>query len=270
MRHKYSISAICKVLKINRSILYYKQKEKPLDITLETKIKQIFDENRKAYGTRKIKYKLAEDGIVVSRRRISKIMQKLGLVSCYIKHRPRQKKVKCNEDNCPNLLNREFDRDNTLDVVVSDLTYVSVAGKWHYICLLIDLWNREIIGWSVGRYKNAELVKQAFYRISYPLSHINIFHTDRGNEFKNKVIDEVITSFDIKRSLSKKGTPLDNAVIESTNHILKTEFVYQNRFQTLAELETKLFDYVHWYNNIRIHGSIGYVTPIAYRQTHAF
>ena len=197
-------------------------------------------------------------------------MRKLGLVSCYIKHRPKQSKIKCNEDNYPNILNRNFDRGSTLDVVVSDLTYVSVAGRWHYVCLLIDLWNREIIGWSVGRRKDAELVKQAFYRINYPLSDINIFHTDRGNEFKNRLIEEIVTTFNIKRSLSKKGTPLDNAVIESTNHILKTEFVYQNKFQTLMELETKLFDYIHWYNNIRIHGSIGYTTPIAYRQTHTF
>lgn len=255
-------------MKINRSILYYKPKPKPIELGLETRIKQIFNENRNVYGARKIKYKLAEAGILVSRRKISKLMQKLGLSSCYIKHRPKQSKTKCNEDNCPNILNRQFHRDNTLDVVVSDLTYVSVAGKWHYVCLLIDLWNREIIGWSVGRYKNAELVKQAFYRVNYALSSINIFHTDRGNEFKNKLIEEIMLTFKIKRSLSAKGTPLDNAVIESTNHILKTEFIYQNKFQTLSELEVKLFDYIHWYNHIRIHGSIGYVTPIAYRQAH--
>lgn len=154
LRTKYSISAICKVLGINRSIIYYKSKGQLPNLALEAKIRQIFNENRRAYGTRKIKCKLAEEGIVVSSRRIGQIMQKLGLVSCYIKHRPKQGKRKCNEDNCPNILSRKFDRDNTLDVVVSDLTYVSVAGKWHYICLLIDLWNREIIGWSVGRHKS--------------------------------------------------------------------------------------------------------------------
>ncbi len=195
-------------------------------------------------------------------------MQKLGLVSCYIKHRPKQGRRKCNEDNCPNTLSRKFDRDNTLDVVVSDLTYVSVAGKWHYICLLIDLWNREIIGWSVGRHKNAKLVKAAFSRVSYPLSAINIFHTDRGNEFKNKLIEDVINTFNIKHSLSAKGTPLDNAVNESTNHILKTEFVYQNKFASLENLQLELFDYIHWYNNIRIHGSIDYMAPTAYRKVH--
>lgn len=195
-------------------------------------------------------------------------MQKLGLISCYVKHKPHTKKSHCNEDELPNLLDRRFDRGKTLDVVVSDLTYVSVAGRWHYICLLIDLWNREIIGWSVGKHKNAELVKQAFSRISYPLTSINIFHTDRGNEFKNQLIEDVIFAFGIKRSLSAKGTPLDNAVNESTNHILKTEFVYQNKFDSLDQLELMLSDYIHWYNHIRIHGTIGYIAPIAYRQMH--
>lgn len=224
--------------------------------------------NRKAYGTRKIKHKLAEEDIIASRRKIGHIMQKLGLVSCYIKHKPRTKKLHCNEDQIPNLLDRQFRRDTTMDVVVSDLTYVSVAGKWHYICLLVDLWNREIIGWSVGKNKDAKLVKAAFSRVTYPLTAINIFHTDRGNEFKNRLIEDVISAFAIKRSLSAKGSPLDNAVIESTNHILKTEFIHQNRFTSLEELELKLFDYIHWYNHIRIHGTIGYTTPITYRQTY--
>ena len=78
-----------------------------------------------------------------------------------------------------------------------------VQGKWNYICLIIDLFNREIIGYAVGKNKNAELVYKAFGTIKTNLNNINIFHTDRGNEFKNKIIDEVLTTFNIDRSLSK-------------------------------------------------------------------
>lgn len=233
---------------------------------LEDKIQQIFSANRRAYGTRKIKHKLAEEGLIVSRRKIGEIMRKLGLVSSYVKHKPQSRKHSCNEENLPNLLNRQFERETTLDVVVSDLTYVSINGRWCYICLLVDLWNREIIGWSVDRRKDAKLVRAAFSRIPYSLSRINVFHTDRGSEFRNQLIEDVIATFGIKRSLSRKGTPLDNAVIESTNHILKTEFIYQHQFTSLAELETELFDYVYWYNHKRIHSTIGYLSPIAYRQ----
>lgn len=238
------------------------------DIKLESEIMRIFRESRGNYGTRKIRVKLSKVGITASRRKIGQIMVKLGLVSNYIKHRPKQKKAKCNDDDYPNILNREFNREESLDIVVSDLTYVKIAGTWHYICLIVDLWNREIVGFSAGRNKTAELVYKAFESISYPLSRINIFHTDRGSEFKNQLIDDVIEKYDLKRSLSKKGTPLDNAVIESTNHILKTEFIHQHHFTSLTELQLLLFDYVHWYNCKRIHSAIDYMTPIDYRRRH--
>ena len=237
------------------------------DLKLEFEIMRIFGESRGNYGTRKIRVKLKEVGIVASRRKIGQIMDKHGLVSNYIKHRPKQKKVKCNEDDCPNVLNREFNRDNSLDVVVSDLTYVRVAGTWNYICLIEDLWNREIVGFATGRNKTAELVYEAINTIPYNLNRINIFHTDRGNEFKNKLIDNVIKNFNLKRSLSTKGTPLDNAVIESTNHILKTEFIKPHgEFSSLKELKTLLYDYIHWYNYERLHGSLDYISPIQYRR----
>lgn len=88
-------------------------------------------------------------------------------------------------------------------------------GKWHYICLLINLFNREIVGYSAGDKKDADLVYEALVTSKINLSKIKIFHTDRGNEFKNKIIDEVLEAFDIKCSLSKKGCPYDSAVAEA-------------------------------------------------------
>ena len=129
----------------------------------------------------------------------------------------------------------------------------------------MDLWNREIVGYVAGKNKTSELVYKAFSKIPYDLNKINIFHTDRGNEFKNKMIDELIETFQIKRSLSKKGCPYDNAVAKATYKIIKTEFAYNRRFENFEELERELFDYVNWYNNIRIHGSLDYQSPIHYR-----
>lgn len=109
------------------------------------------------------------------------------------------------------------------------MTYVRVAGKWNYICIILDLHNREIIGYSSGARKDAMLVYQAFSTIKHSLNDIMIFHTDRGNEFKNNTIDGLIDTFNIKRSLSKKGCPYDNAVAEATFKVVKTEFVYPIR-----------------------------------------
>lgn len=257
---------MCKTLKVSRALVYYERKNKRIDKKLEEEIIRIFKESRNNYGSRKIKVKLEELGYQVSLRRIRKMMNLNGLISNYTVKQFKVQKSSCNEEQIANILNREFNRENQLDVIVSDLTYVNVLGKWNYICLILDLWNREIIGYAAGVHKNAELVYKAFRKIPYDLNKINIFHTDRGNEFKNKIIEELIEAFGIKRSLSKKGCPYDNAVAEATYKIIKTEFAYNRRFSSFEELERELFDYVNWYNHIRIHGSLDYKTPVVYRQ----
>ena len=256
---------MCKTLKISRSLVYYKHKTKSCDSKVENEIIDIFKDSRNNYGTRKIKRKLDKKGHKISRRRISRIMKKYGLVSNYTLKQYKVHSSKCNEDKVSNIVNREFNRDKALDVVVSDLSYVNVNGKWNYICILIDLYNREIIGHSAGKTKGADLVSKAFSRVQSPLDRIKILHTDRGNEFKNKAIDNILTTFDIDRSLSKKGCPYDNAVAEATFKVFKTEFAFNKIFKNFEELEYLLFDYVNWYNNHRIHGSLDYLTPVEYR-----
>lgn len=256
---------MCKALKVSRALVYYQRKNKRIDKKLEEEIIRIFKESRNNYGSRKIKVELNKLGYQVSLRRIRIIMNLHGLVSNYTVKQFKTHKQTCNEEVLPNIVNREFNREEQLDVVVSDLTYVNVCGNWNYICLILDLWNREIIGYAAGKHKTAELVYRALCKVPYDLSRIHIFHTDRGNEFKNKLIDEVIDTFDIKRSLSKKGCPYDNAVAEATYKIVKTEFAFNRRFDSYEELERELFDYVNWYNTIRIHGSLDYQTPLAYR-----
>lgn len=256
---------MCLVLNLPRSTFYYEERARKKSDEITKDIIKIFKESRRNYGTRKIKHELMKIGILASRRRIGRIMKDNGLVSNYTVAKYKVHKKPSNEERVGNEVQREFDNREHLEVVVSDLTYVRVAGKWNYVCFIVDLFNREIIGYSAGRHKDALLVYQAFASIKHRLDSISIFHTDRGNEFKNNTIDGLIETFNIKRSLSQKGCPFDNAVAEATFKILKTEFVYQNVFKTLDDLRLQLSDYVNWYNNIRIHSSLGYQTPVEFR-----
>ncbi len=188
---------MCKKLKIARSLIYYKRKNKRDDVVLENLIIKIFKESRNNYGSRKIKKILKIKGYKVSIRKIRIIMNLNGLVSNYTVKQFKTKKTACNDDLTSNVLNREFNTDKHLDVIVSDLTYVRVLNRWHYICVILNLSNREIIGYSSGNQKTAELVYKAFSKIKYPLNEIRLFHTDRGNEFKNKIIDELLKTFNI-------------------------------------------------------------------------
>lgn len=192
-------------------------------------------------------------------------MHKLGLESAYSKSKYRAHSKSCNEADIPNELNRQFDGHKQYGVVVSDLTYVRVNHKWNYVCILLDLFNRQIIGYSAGPHKNAELVYDAFATVDTDLRNIMMFHTDRGSEFNNSLIDNVVTTFEIRRSLSLKGCPYDNAVAESTFKIFKAEFVYGRNFSNLVSLKLELSDYVHWFNHFRLHSSLGYLSPVDFK-----
>lgn len=263
--HKYSISALCKCLGIARSTYYYETQGRPKDEALENEIEKIFMQNRQVYGSRKIKAELLKRGKRVSRRRICRIMKKHNFESAYSKSRYKANTGKCNEAPIPNELNRQFDGQQQFAAIVSDLTYVRVNYKWNYICILLDLFNREIIGHSAGPNKDARLVYDAFATVKANLCELQMFHTDRGSEFNNQLIDEVLDTFNIKRSLSLKGCPFDNAVAESTFKIFKAEFVHGRNFESLERLRLELSDYINWFNNFRLHGSLGYLSPREFR-----
>ena len=141
-----------------------------------------------------------------------------------------------NNEVQPHLLERHFNEKALYEVIVSDLTYVRVGNDWNYICILLDLYNREIVGYSCGKHKDANLVYDAFAKIKTNLNNICVFHTD-------------LKFFQIRRSLSAKGCPYDNAVTEAQFKIIKTEFVRSRRFENLEHLIVELMTYVYWFNN---------------------
>ena len=108
----------------------------------------------------------------------------------------------------------------------------------------------------------------AFSTVKGSLFDIQMLHTDRGSEFDNALMDELLESFQINRYLSMKGCPCDNAVAESTFKMIKAEFVSCRRFDTLDQLRLELADYVHWFNNIRLHSTLGYLSPVEFKKAY--
>ena len=231
---------------------------------LTQRICQIFHLNYRAYGTRRIKEALKKEGIFTSRKRIARIMMLNGWRSKYTVKKYRTSKG-VNEADCKNEIQREFSVGQKKRSIVTDLTYINVQGKWHYICTLLDLSTRKIVSHSIGVHKNASLVMTAISQLPMNLSSIDIFHSDRGKEFDNQLIDDCLTTFGIKRSLSKKGCPYDNAVAEATFKSIKTEFVKGEKFTSLEHLQARFDQYVNWFNYIRLHSSLDYQTPMEFQ-----
>lgn len=218
------------------------------------------------YGPRKIKASPGRSGVTVSRRRVCRIMRENGPVGAYGRKRFKVHPGAVNEADVPNAVARGFGGRAPRTHICSDLTYVRVGASRNYVCPLVDPCNREAAGHSAGPRKNARPVKSAFTTPSFPISGIEVSHTDRGGELDNAEIDLMPEAFGIERSLSAKGCPHDNAVDESTNRILKAELVHRETLGTTRELRAKLSDYVHRYNNFRIHSTLGHMSPVEFRE----
>ncbi len=263
------VSAQCDILGMPRSTCYAMRSRanapKPPD-PIEPDALAVHEASRGRYGSRKMKAALARSGKTVSRRRICRIMRESGLSSAYGRKKFKVHPGKPNEADAPDIVARGFRGRAPRTHACGDLTHVRVGGGWNCACLPIDLHNREIVGHSAGPRKDADLVGSAFATLDFPISDIEVFHTDRGSEFDNAKIDCPLDAFGVRRSLSKKGCPCDNAVDESTNKMLKAEFAYRESFANTRELQVKLSDCVHRYNNFRIHSTLGYMSPVEFRK----
>ena len=224
-------------------------------------VRAVRRDGRERYGARKIKAALERRGVTASRRRIGNIMREQGMTSAYARGRSEPHRTRADEARLANLPDRGSDGYAPHTHPASDLTYVRVGGDWAYVCLPVGLANRGIAGHSAGRTRDASLVLGAFATLDFPLTDVQVFHTDRGGGFDDTGIDEPLDVFGIKRSLSRKGNPYDNAVVESTNRLLKKELVYRNSYATIGQLRRDPDGYVWWSDNQRLHSTLGYRSP---------
>ena len=256
---------MCKLLKITRS-QYYKSINfkfiKTNNTILENTIIKIFNNSKKIYGSRKISKQLENHNIFASKFIVLKVMKKYDLNSRY--HiRKYRKYSKSNFSKIPNVVKRNFELNQKKLIITSDLTYIKLNSKFYYVCFLININTRQIVGCSMSEKKDINIVLKAFENSKIDYSTIDIFHTDRGSEFVNLALDAFLHKNNIIRSLSKPGCPYDNAVSESTFNIFKREIEYDSKDSKIT-FEMKLIKYVDWYNNIRIHSTLKYLSPNDY------
>lgn len=259
---------MCRLLNISRQTYYnyvneIHQDKAILQDQVDCDVFRTFINSRGSFGTRSIKSVLARENVVYSRKTIAASMERQGLSSSYNKTR-KPKTCVSNKDEIANLLMRDFKR-RINEVLTSDLTYVNVNNEHYYVCFIIDLYNSEIVGYSTSKSKTPSIVLEAFDTLKISLMSVDIFHTDRGGEFKNETIDVILNANGIKRSLSKPGTPADNAVSESAFKTFKYAWNQHRKYKDAIELQKDVEAYVNWYNNVRPHSRLDYQSPVEYR-----
>lgn len=233
---------------------------------LDSKIKRIYDESKGRYGSPKITKVLNNEGEKVSQKRVAKRMRKMGLRSITIKKFNHAGNSKTdNTKEYPNLLEQDFFADKPNQKWVGDITYIyTKETDWTYLAIVMDLFDLKVVGWSYGMNMTDDLVIDAFNKamINRKLNKDGIFHSDRGNQYTSNDFEKLLEELKIKHSYSKKGYPYDNASMESFNAILKKEEVNVNNYETFNEAKLAIFEFIEsWYNNQRIHSTIGYITP---------
>lgn len=260
---------MCKCLSIARSTYYdniNSNKNKTSNNSrYDKQIKSIFLASKKSYGKRSIKNDLEDLNIFVSIKFVRQATKRLKLESTYCKNGYKSTSNGKNDDHIDNVLNRNFKNRKLNEVLVSDLTYIKTGKNYSYVCFITDLYNREIVGYSVGPRKTSELVFEAFKTLKFNLKNVALFHTDRGLEFKNSKIESLLENNNIKRSLSRSGNPYDNAIAESMFKTFKTTWVQGSIYTDIIELSADVKRYIQWYNNMRCHSTLNYKSPVGYR-----
>ena len=202
----------------------------------------------------------------VSQKRVARRMKELGIRSIVVKKYNHS--GNSNVDNTkeyPNFLEQNFFAEKPSTKWVGDITYIYTKETgWTYLAIVMDLFDLKVVGWSYGLSMTDELVIEAFKKAIYNrgLSEDGIFHSDRGSQYTSNDYEAMLSNLKIKHSYSKKGYPYDNASMESFNAILKKEEVNVNSYKTFKEAKRAIFEFIEgWYNNARIHSTLGYITP---------
>ena len=267
---------MCKVLGVSKSG-YYSWLKRPVSnqkkekAKLTAKIKRIHVQSRGIYGSPKITKVLVEEGVNVSQKTVANIMKENNIKSKTVK----KYKATTNSNHSlpisPNLLNQNFTVDAPGKVWVTDITYVWTSQGWLYLATVMDLFSRRIIGWAMDKRMTKELVILALQRALWrqPPQKGLIHHSDRGSQYCSKAYRALLDKHNIISSMSRKGNCYDNACIESFHSIIKKEWIFHEKYRTRAQAQASILDYIlHFYNCKRIHGTIGYKTPIAYEKEY--
>jgi transposase InsO family protein len=228
---------------------------------LSTRIKKIYEFSKRTYGSPRVTIKLLEEGLHVSRQRVARLMKKQNLKSIIRKRWVITTDSRHNYPVVENKLNRNFNVTSPGQVWVSDITYIKTLQGWLYLTVIIDLYDRKVIGWSFSRSLKAAHTTLPAWMMAVRTRLITrklIFHSDRGVQYACNEFANLLSSYKlVERSMSRKGNCWDNAVAESFFKTLKVEHIYHHNYKTFKEAELSVFEYIEaWYNVNRIHTTL--------------
>jgi putative transposase len=243
------------------------------DATLSVRIRTAFVAGRGVYGSPRIHATLRSQGIRCARKRVARLMRAHGLQAGRPhQHKPRTTDSQHTQPVAPNLLGRDFTASAPNRKWVADITGISTRGGWLYLAGIVDVYSRRAIGYAMDRYRDEQLVETALDMalLSRQPGSGLLHHSDRGSQYTSTAYRGILEGHGIRMSMSGKGEPYDNALMESFFATLKAECVERHDFQTPDQARACIFEYLEvFYNRQRLHSSLGYRSPMAFEQMPA-
>ena len=273
-RSQYPVNMMCRVLRVSRSG-YYAWRVRPeseraqRDRELTRVIRRVHAESKQVYGRPKVTAELKAEGYRCGQRKVGRLMRLAGLRGC-----PKRRfKITTQRNPChpvaANLLQQDFTAEAPNQRWASDITFISTHQGWLYLAVIMDLYSRRIVGWSMSRHINRHLVIDALSMAidSRRPDGALIHHSDRGAQYTSDDFRDALVKHGIQCSMSARGNCYDNAVVESFFGVLKRERVNRVRYRTRDEARADVFEYIEcFYNRKRRHGYLGNISPAAFEK----
>jgi putative transposase len=271
---QYPVRKLCQVLKVSPSGFYDWRDRPPSprsldDAVMTERIRSIHTESDATYGMPRIRAELIDQGATVSRKRVARLMRKARIrgVSrrrgfCVTTERDRR------QWPAPDLVKRRFEADGPNQLWVADMTYIPTWAGFLYLAMVLDVWSRKVIGWSMGEQMTSDLVLAALnMAIEQRQPDDVIHHSDQGSQYTSIAFGERCRKLGVRPSMGTVGDAYDNAMAESFFASLECELIDRRSFRSKAEARMALFTWIEgWYNPRRRHSALGYQSPINYER----
>lgn len=276
-RKDYPIGIMCRLLSVSRSgyHLWIKRKLSAREFENRRLLEVIvfhYKKSKRTYGLPRILGAIRGQGLNVNKKRVARLMRENN-IKAKTKRRFKVTTVQNSKAAASeNILNQNFTASSENKIWTGDITYLWTKEGWLYLAIVMDIYSRKIIGWSINSSLSTELVIRA---LMMALVHRNpergiIFHSDRGSQYTSSAFREILKNYGIVQSMSSTGNCYDNAITESFFHTLKTELTYWEKYQTREEAKRSIFEYIEInYNRRRLHSSLGYLSPVEFEEKNS-
>ena len=266
---------MCRVYGVTRAG-YYAWRDRPLsgrrqqDHKLKMQIERVHRDSRGTYGSPRVHRELKDRGVAVGENRVARLMRLHGIKARMAARHYYRGPMKRFHAAIPNRT-RELELKRPDQVWVGDITYLRVGGDYRYLAVVMDKYSRRVVGWAFGRTRGVWLALRALDQalcIRQPPRGL-IFHSDHGMEYASTLFSACLARRGIVQSMNRPGKMNDNVHIESFFHSMKSDIVHGVRFEEDGQMLDSVRDYMPFYNNRRLHSSLGYVPPAMYEQQSA-